>query len=104
MTRARNTLELIEPRAFAVTHQPRLGDRHVTGARSRFLNAAVLATLEGVPSQGALNDVDPCSTPPAVPGGAAAAVADSGAAQSATEHRQSAVPRVDVAARLRSRW
>jgi DNA helicase-2/ATP-dependent DNA helicase PcrA len=104
MTRARNTLELIEPRAFAVTHQPRLGDRHVTGARSRFLDEAVLATLEGVPSQVTLNDCDPCLTPPVVPGGTAAAAAGSGAAQSATDHRQSAVPRVDVAARLRSRW
>jgi DNA helicase-2/ATP-dependent DNA helicase PcrA len=46
MTRARDSLALIEPRAFAVTHQPRLGDRHVTGARSRFLDDAVIATLD----------------------------------------------------------
>jgi DNA helicase-2/ATP-dependent DNA helicase PcrA len=46
MTRARDSLELIEPRAFAITQQPRLGDAHVTGARSRFMDATVLATLD----------------------------------------------------------
>jgi DNA helicase-2/ATP-dependent DNA helicase PcrA len=104
MTRARDTLELIEPRAFAVTHQPRLGDRHVTGARSRFLNEAVLATLEGGPIQGAPRQGEPGSVPLVESGGAAATVADSGPARAATDHCHSAAPRVDVAARLRSRW
>jgi DNA helicase-2/ATP-dependent DNA helicase PcrA len=104
MTRARNALELVEPRAFAVTHQPRLGDRHVTGARSRFLNEAVLATLECMPIQGESRRGEPAPMPPVVPGWAAAAVADRGADQAATDRRHSAAPRVDVAARLRSRW
>lgn len=46
ITRARDVLELIEPRAFHVTAQPRFGDRNVWGARSRFLDSRVLATLQ----------------------------------------------------------
>jgi len=46
MTRARDELHLIEPLRYYVTQQPRTGDRHVYGARSRFLDAAVLATLD----------------------------------------------------------
>ena len=46
ITRARNRLHLIEPQRYFVTQQPRLGDAHVRGARSRFLTPAVLAHLE----------------------------------------------------------
>ncbi|MDH4259156.1 MAG: ATP-dependent helicase [Gammaproteobacteria bacterium] len=46
MTRARDELHLIEPLRYYVTQQPRTGDRHVYGARSRFLDAAVLDTLD----------------------------------------------------------
>jgi DNA helicase-2/ATP-dependent DNA helicase PcrA len=46
MTRARDELLLIEPQRYYVTQQPRTGDRHVYGARSRFLDAAVLDTLD----------------------------------------------------------
>ncbi|MEZ5659967.1 MAG: ATP-dependent helicase [Burkholderiaceae bacterium] len=46
MTRARRQLHLIEPRCYHVTAQPRLGARHVSGARSRFLSDAVLARLD----------------------------------------------------------
>jgi DNA helicase-2/ATP-dependent DNA helicase PcrA len=46
MTRARDELHLIEPLRYYVTQQSRSGDRHVYGARSRFLDAAVLATLD----------------------------------------------------------
>ena len=43
MTRARSQLELIHPLRFHITQQPRLGDKHVYGARSRFLTDRVLA-------------------------------------------------------------
>jgi DNA helicase-2/ATP-dependent DNA helicase PcrA len=45
MTRAKNDLHLIAPLKYYVTNQPRSGDRHVYGARSRFLTPAVMATL-----------------------------------------------------------
>ena len=45
MTRARNDLHLIAPLRYYVTNQPRTGDRHVYGAKSRFLTAAVMAKL-----------------------------------------------------------
>jgi len=46
ITRARDELHLVEPMRYYVTQQSRRGDRHVYGARSRFLDSAVLATLE----------------------------------------------------------
>ena len=42
ITRARSQLELIHPLRFHITQQPRLGDKHVYGARSRFLSERVL--------------------------------------------------------------
>lgn len=52
ITRARTHLQLIEPLAYFVTGQARLGDRRVHGARSRFLTPAVLARLEPVSPAG----------------------------------------------------
>ena len=46
MTRAKNDLHLIAPLKYYVTSQPRLGDRHVYGAKSRFLSNAVMSRLE----------------------------------------------------------
>ncbi len=46
MTRARDALHLIEPQRYYVTQQSRVGDRHVHGARSRFLTPALVATLD----------------------------------------------------------
>ncbi|MCM5571426.1 ATP-dependent helicase [Burkholderiaceae bacterium FT117] len=48
VTRARDALYLLEPKAFYVTGQQRWGDRHVWGARSRFLTEPVLAQLDWV--------------------------------------------------------
>ena len=45
MTRARNELHLIAPLKYYVTQQSRMGDRHVYGAKSRFLTRAVMACL-----------------------------------------------------------
>jgi DNA helicase-2/ATP-dependent DNA helicase PcrA len=48
MTRARNELHLCAPLKFAVTQQPKLGDAHVYGAKSRFMSDKVEATLEKI--------------------------------------------------------
>jgi DNA helicase-2/ATP-dependent DNA helicase PcrA len=46
LTRARNELHLCAPLKFHVTQQPKDGDRHVYGARSRFMTAKVLGFFE----------------------------------------------------------
>jgi DNA helicase-2/ATP-dependent DNA helicase PcrA len=46
MTRAKNELHLIAPLRYCVTQQSRQGDRHVYGAKSRFITGAVMAKLE----------------------------------------------------------
>ena len=48
MTRAKNDLHLIAPLKYYVANQPRNGDRHVYGARSRFLTRAVMAKLDAI--------------------------------------------------------
>jgi DNA helicase-2/ATP-dependent DNA helicase PcrA len=48
MTRAKSDLDLIAPLKYYVTQQSRMGDRHVYGARSRFVTKAVMACLEPV--------------------------------------------------------
>jgi len=48
MTRAKRELHLIAPLKYYVTQQSRMGDRHVYGARSRFMTREVLAMLEPV--------------------------------------------------------
>ncbi len=76
MTRAKTDLHLIAPLKYYVTQQSRMGDRHVYGARSRFLTRAVMDCLEPVAYGGA---EDP-------------AVAERGR------------PGVDIAAQLRGMW
>jgi DNA helicase-2/ATP-dependent DNA helicase PcrA len=46
MTRAKSALHLVAPLKYWVPQQPRHGDRHVYGARSRFIDEAMLATME----------------------------------------------------------
>lgn len=46
MTRAKQSLSMISPLRFHVTQQRRDGDRHVYGARSRFLSERLLATMD----------------------------------------------------------
>jgi len=46
MTRARQSLSLIAPLRFHVTQQARDGDRHVYGARSRFVTERLLETFK----------------------------------------------------------
>jgi DNA helicase-2/ATP-dependent DNA helicase PcrA len=46
MTRAKSSLDLIAPLKYYVTQQSRMGDRHVYGAKSRFLTKPVMACLE----------------------------------------------------------
>ena len=46
MTRARQSLQLVAPLRYHVTQQRRDGDKHVYGARSRFMSENLLATME----------------------------------------------------------
>ena len=46
MTRAKRDLDLIAPLKYYVTQQSRMGDRHVYGAKSRFLTKAVMNCLQ----------------------------------------------------------
>ena len=48
MTRAKTELDLIAPLKYYVTQQSHLGDRHVYGAKSRFLTREVMACLDPV--------------------------------------------------------
>ena len=48
MTRAKASLDLIAPLKYYVTQQSRMGDRHVYGAKSRFLTTKVLACFDQV--------------------------------------------------------
>ena len=81
MTRARDALHLIAPLKYYVTQQPRYGDAHVYGARSRFLTPEVLKTMECIGADLTQAGVS----------------ADGGAAENAA-------PIVDVAAKLRRFW
>jgi DNA helicase-2/ATP-dependent DNA helicase PcrA len=46
LTRAKQSLTLLAPLRFHVTQQRRDGDRHVYGARSRFVTEALLETMQ----------------------------------------------------------
>ena len=45
MTRAKSSLTLLAPLRYHVTRQARDGDRHVYGARSRFVTEKLLACM-----------------------------------------------------------
>jgi len=77
MTRAKTDLHVIAPLRYYVTQQPRRGDAHVYGARSRFMTRKVLAHFQEV------------AWPSAEAG-------------SASTH--AAIAPVDVAGRLRGMW
>jgi len=76
MTRAKTELDLIAPLKYYVTQQSRSGDRHVYGAKSRFLTRELMACLDPVTWGEAETDQIP------VGGG----------------------PNIDVAGKLRSLW
>jgi DNA helicase-2/ATP-dependent DNA helicase PcrA len=48
MTRAKSELHLIAPLKYYVTGQARMGDRHVYGAKSRFLTSPVLSCMQSI--------------------------------------------------------
>jgi DNA helicase II / ATP-dependent DNA helicase PcrA len=48
MTRARNELHLCAPLKYQVTQQQRLGDKHIYGAKSRFMTDKVMESCERV--------------------------------------------------------
>jgi DNA helicase II / ATP-dependent DNA helicase PcrA len=61
MTRAKSDLHVIAPLKYYVTSQSRMGDKHVYGAKSRFMTAAVMACMQPVafgegPAQESLSD------------------------------------------------
>jgi DNA helicase-2/ATP-dependent DNA helicase PcrA len=77
MTRARTDLQLIEPLKYYVTQQASHGDKHVYGARSRFLTRQVLNHLAATTWPG--SDGQPSaasSAPPDVRVDVAAALRD----------------------------
>jgi len=47
MTRAKQSLSLVAPLKYHVTQQRRDGDKHVYGARSRFMTDSLLETMQG---------------------------------------------------------
>ena len=59
MTRAKNDLHLIAPLKYYVANQPKNGDRHVYGARSRFLTAAVMHKLDAITWPGEVDKAQP---------------------------------------------
>jgi DNA helicase-2/ATP-dependent DNA helicase PcrA len=59
MTRAKNDLHLIAPLKYYIANQPKNGDRHVYGAKSRFLTKAVMAKLESITWPEFSDEVDP---------------------------------------------
>jgi DNA helicase-2/ATP-dependent DNA helicase PcrA len=77
MTRAKTELHLIAPLKYYVTGQARKGDKHVYGAKSRFLTAGVMTKLA------------PLTWPPE---------------SNERPVRANGTARVDVAARLRGMW
>ncbi|HJS36513.1 MAG TPA: ATP-dependent helicase [Burkholderiales bacterium] len=76
MTRAKTKLDLVSPLKYYVTQQSRMGDRHVYGARSRFMTRAVMRCFDEV----AFGEPEKAAAP------------------------QGATPAVDVAGRLRGMW
>jgi len=77
MTRAKQSLTLIAPLRFHVTQQRRDGDRHVYGARSRFVTESLLGTLQQ------------CWH---------------GRSEAASPHAAAAGRQIDVAAKMREMW
>lgn len=78
MTRAKQSLSLIAPLKYHVTQQARSGDKHVFGARSRFVTDKLLATMQRIFRGRDEN--------------------------SSTQQVSRSDKRVDVAARLRNMW
>ena len=66
MTRAKQSLSLVSPLRFHVTQQARNGDKHVYGARSRFVSDRLMATMKpcfrGRTDSGAANPVSRSGT------------------------------------------
>ncbi|WP_374650539.1 ATP-dependent helicase [Dongia sp.] len=59
MTRAKTSLHLVQPRRFYTHNQHRLGDRHVTATRTRFIPTSILDHFqqEYWPARRSLNEV-----------------------------------------------
>jgi DNA helicase-2/ATP-dependent DNA helicase PcrA len=63
MTRARNELQLCVPLKFPLMQQPKTGDAHVYGGRSRFVTEKLLKCVQQLSFQGAqLGDASPLTS------------------------------------------
>jgi DNA helicase II / ATP-dependent DNA helicase PcrA len=80
MTRARNELHLCAPLKYMVPQQPKNGDAHVYGAKSRFMSDKVLACFEQTTFRSERG------------------------VETLREDAASAAPAVDVAAKLKEMW
>ena len=101
LTRAERTLALVEPQRYYVPQQAALGARHVYGARSRFLDEAMLRTME---------PWSPAPAPVAEAAEAAPAARADAARRDVAGASEAGAPRHPppagsmVAARVRARW
>ena len=104
ITRARDTLQLIEPMRYYVTGQARHGAAHVHGARSRFLSSAVLACLEQ--HSPPLGDAFAGSQPGtgAEDGLQADEQASAGGTHDPSAAADGTLPSIDIARRMLSMW
>jgi DNA helicase II / ATP-dependent DNA helicase PcrA len=94
MTRARDTLALWAPQSFHVTQQRAWGGRHVGALRSRFIDAAVMATLDLVTPEPPAADAPLPPAPPPLPAHPAPALAEAGDAGEAASPAQGLLARL----------
>lgn len=108
MTRARGNLHLIEPRCHYVTAQQRLGARHVTAARSRFVDARLLHTLQPLAwpqaAAGEAGQTAPGSPSRPAPGASSGAESTAAARSAAASGDPTQPGLPDLAQKLASRW
>jgi len=79
MTRAKQSLHLVAPLKYYVTQQARMGDRHVYGAKSRFISESLAQTLDST-----------CWPENTV--------------QARQQNRDDARPQLDIAKKMQSLW
>ncbi len=106
MTRARDTLHLIEPQRYYVTQQARMGAGYVHGARSRFLTDPVLARLDrrSGPVGDAHGQADDTPAAQRAVGPAGAMGASAAAADGRDPAADCVAPLQGIGARLREMW
>jgi DNA helicase-2/ATP-dependent DNA helicase PcrA len=66
MTRAKSELHVIAPLKYYIASQSRMGDRHVYGAKSRFMTQPVLKCMEPATFGSAVENEQVLETKPTV--------------------------------------